>query len=253
MDLFRTRFSKLLSKYNNDKIESYTPYIITLKSKELLKYINSTHNSIDTKIDLLNEYNDTLLFVVKECYNQFNPTLIYAFNDEIHIGFYNVSDNSLMFNGNVHKTLTHMSSFVTHLFTKTLDLPLFFTFTAEIIQFEVDHEMLNYFILRQYDCINNNITRLYKTIDHNGDHTNISLDLILENLEKFIKLESNYILYGNIVKKEIIYVENKHVNQDNFNYKKQDLLTKKVFNVSHIKFDRNFKDTFAKYISNEFL
>lgn len=247
----KTRMQSLLDKHNNNNSSAYKPYIISLKSKEILEYLNFPSNSISEKITQLKNYNDILLSVSKSCYNRFNPSMIYTFNDEIHMVFYNTSDYPDLYNGNIHKTLTTISSYVSRLFTKEFiknDLDFEFTIHAKYIEFDKEYETLNYLVWRQHDCKRNNIITLYKYF--NKDVIYKSLDNITQTLfhnltDKNITHENiEFLIYGNILKKELVYIEHKD---------ESDLLSRKELNVSHKILHKNFKENMIKYILNTYL
>jgi hypothetical protein len=247
----KTRMQSLLNKHNNNNFSSYKPYIISLKSKEILEYLNFQYNSISEKITQLKNYNDTLLSVSKSCYTRFNPSMIYTFNDEIHMVFYNTSDYPDLYNGNINKTLTTISSYVSRLFTKEFiknNLDFEFTIHAKYLEFDKEYETLNYLVWRQHDCKRNNIITLYKYF--NKYFVCNSLDNITQTL--FHNLTDIHIthkdieclIYGNILKKELVYIQNKQ---------ETELSLKKEFNISHELFHINFKENMRKYILNTYL
>lgn len=235
------RMRELLFKYNNGTFDNSKPYIISLKSKKILEYVNNINNSINEKVDSWYEYNKLLVDISKQCYVRFNPSLIYTFNDEIHLVFYNDNNTYL---GNINKTLTTIVSFVTYLFAKESSYSDF-TFYGKYIQFDTTYETLNYLIWRQNDCKRNNIITLYKYFDENCNELSL-LNIInkLDNLEFDITNETLYpILYGNILKKELVYSEDKN----------KELINRKVIVNSSILLSDNFTENLQKYIYNEHL
>jgi len=264
----KTRMQTLLAEYNNKTFTSYKPYIISLKSKEILDYLNNYKQHTLEKINHWSDFNDTLLSITKACYHRFNPTMIYAFNDEIHMVFYNTSDYNDLYNGNIHKIMTTITSFVTQLFTKKfihMGFNFEFTFHAKCIEFLTEYETLNYLVWRQHDCRRNNIITLYKCIDSNI--VDMTLEDVTQNLFHHIKElhinpdNLNFIIYGNIIKKELVYIDNTHYkilynnNQFNtpLNKKEETLITRKEFNVSHHLLHTQFKENLHKYIYNTYL
>jgi hypothetical protein len=250
-DSLKTRMQSALSDYNSDTFTQYKPYVVSLKSKEILEYLNFQKESFDIKLDELNEYNRILISVTKECYNRFNPLMIYTFNDEIHMVFYNVSDYPDLYNGNVNKTITTMASFATRAFTKEFmknHIDFDFTIGAKYIEFSTEYEILNYLIWRQFDCKRNNIITLYKYFS--SDVKYIQLDdvtqLLFHNLKDINISHSqlDFLIYGNVLKKELVYIEN-----DN----ETELSSRKQLNVSHELLHENFKENLTKYIFNTYL
>lgn len=233
------RMRELLLKYNSDKFDSYLPYIISLKSKKILEYVNKRENSIEEKVDSWFEYNKLLINICKECYNRFNPTLIYTFNDEIHLVFYNNNNNN-MYLENINEKLTTIVSYVTYLITKSSKYENF-SFYGKYVQFNTQYETLNYLIWRQLDCKRNNTNELYRYYTQ---------DSIISIEQKIKKLEDNMIdeilhniIYGNILKKELIYIEDKN----------KDLVSRKVITNSNILFSNNFTENLQKYIYNKYI
>jgi hypothetical protein len=247
----KSRMQSLLNKHNNNNFSGYKPYVISLKSKDILEYLNFPYNSVTEKITQLKNYNDILLSVSKSCYNRFNPYMIYTFNDEIHMVFYNTSDYPDLYNGNINKTLTTMSSYVTRLFTQEfmkIDLDFDFTIHAKYAEFDKEYETLNYLVWRQNDCKRNNIITLYKYFTKDVLH--MSLDDITQRLFHALSdinityKDLDFLIYGNILKKELVYIEN----QD-----ETALSCRKELNISHELLHENFKENMTKYILNTYL
>jgi hypothetical protein len=245
----KNRMQNVLYKYNGQEFSQYEPYIVSLKSKEILEYLNTRNLSIKEKIDDWQEYNTMLLKVSQECYDRFNPRMIYSFNDEIHMVFYNTSDYPDLYNGNVNKTLTTMSSFATRQFTKEFNkrnLDFEFTINAKYAEFNQEYEALNYLVWRQLDCKRNNIITLFKYFQEDVKY--LVLDDVTQSLfHKLTDLNMNYeqlkyLINGNVVKKELVYVDM----NDN-------MLTKKELNVSNDLLHENFKENLRKYIYNAYL
>jgi tRNA(His) 5'-end guanylyltransferase len=256
----------LVKEYNSDTFNVYKPYIISLKSKQILEYLNCEKSSIHESIGVFNEYNKILLKVSKECYNKFNPSMIYTFNDEIHMVFYNILDYADLYNGNINKTITIITSFATRVFTKEFmnsELDFDFTIGAKYVEFENNYEVLNYLIWRQLDCKRNNIITLYRY--NNLDVKNMSLEDIRELLLKYLQdinidyLELNYLIYGNIIKKELVYIYSKdkcisYTKDKCTSYTKDKCISiRKEFTISHELLKDNFKENLRKYIYNRYL
>jgi tRNA(His) 5'-end guanylyltransferase len=250
-DSLKMRMQSLLSDYNSDTFTQYKPYIVSLKSKEILEYLNFQKESLHVKLDEWNEYNKILMNVTKECYNRFNPLMIYTFNDEIHMVFYNVSDYPDLYNGNINKTITTMASFVTRMFTKEFmknQINFDFTIGAKHVEFSSEYEVLNYLIWRQFDCKRNNIITLYKYFK--SDVKDMQLEdvtqMLFHNLNDINITHSqlNFLIYGNILKKELVYIENKY---------ETELSSRKQLHISHELLHENFKENLTKYIFNTYL
>jgi len=245
-----TRMETILNDCNNQYFEEYKPYIISIKSKEILKYVNKMQNSFEDKIKQLSNYNKILVNVSKECYIRFNPNLIYSFNDEIHFVFFNSIDFPYLYNGNINKTITTIVSFITRMFIKeflSMNIDVDFTCYGKYAIFKNEYEVLNYLIWRQNDCKRNNIFTLYNYFSKDTLHGK-SLDYMNKNLSIYLnKLKLSFdlrkIIYGNILKKELIYVENKN----------KELSTKKIITNNHDILSDNFDENLQKLIYNRFL
>ena len=72
------RMKKLSSKWNDYNIHPFKPTIVTLKSQDLLKFIN-TLTSYEDKINFYNQWNNVYKNVCESLYNKFNPSMIYYF------------------------------------------------------------------------------------------------------------------------------------------------------------------------------
>jgi hypothetical protein len=245
------RMQSLLNEHNNNNFSEYKPRVISLKSKDILEYLNFPCNTITEKITRFKTYNDILLSVSKTCYNRFNPSMIYTFNNEIHMVFYNTSDYPDLYNGNMNKTLTTMSSYVSRLFTKEFiknDIDFDFTIYAKYAEFDKEYETLNYLVWRQHDCKRNNIITLYKYLTK--DVINTSLDDITQCLFHDLSdinityKDLEFLIYGNILKKKLVYIKNKQETA---------LSCRKELNVSHELLHMNFKENVIKYILNTYL
>lgn len=245
----KTRMQNSLDKYNGKKFDDYKPYIISLKSKEILEYLNFPKENINMQLDTWRQYNSLLQEVVRSSYNRFNPTMMYAFNDEIHFVFYNITDYTDVYNGNVNRLMTTITSFVSRVFTKEFmknDIDFEFTFHAKYIQFNLEYETLNYLVWRQLDCKRNNTITLFKYFNNNT--TYMTLEDVTQNLCHNLKDNNiNYtdlydIIYGFVVKKELIYVE-----------KGDDIIARKVFNVSNLILNEQFRETLHKYVYANYL
>lgn len=245
----KTRMQDLLDVYNGDIVDSYSPYIVSLKSKDILEYINFPKHNITEQINVWSQYNTILQTVIRESYNRFNPTMMYAFNDELHFVFHNTSDYMDVYNGNITRIMTTINSFVTRLFTREFikhGIDFEFTFNAKYAQFSEEYEALNYVIWRQLDCKRNNTITLFKYFKNDTKYMN--LEDVTQNLCHNLKDNNiNYtdlsdIIYGYVVKKELVYIE-----------KGSDIVTRKVFNVSNTVLNDGFKENLHKYIYVNYL
>lgn len=248
----KNRMQDVLHKYNGKEFTPYQPYIVSLKSKEILQYLNTKKTSVKEKIEDWQEYNTLLLKVSQECYDRFSPRMVYAFNDEIHLVFYNTSDYPDLYNGNVTKTLTTISSFATRQFTSEFtkrNLDFDFTIHVKYAEFPREYEALNYLVWRQLDCKRNNIITLFKYFQEDVKY--LVLDDVTQSLfHKLSDVDISYehikfLINGNILKKELVYIESNKSNEEN-----EDMLTRKELNISHELLHENFKENLRKYIYN---
>jgi hypothetical protein len=253
-DSLKTRMQQNVDYFNNDKIELYQPYVISLKSRDILNYVNYPVYSYDNessffkKLDFLNKYNEILVDICKKCYLRFNPNMIYSFNDEIHFVFYNTTDYPDLYNGNIHKTLSTITSYITRLFTQKLQHEFDFTFNAKYVSFSTEYEVLNYLVWRQNDCNRNNIIMMYNYFETNLE--NQKLDDINRKLSECISklqhpIDMKQLVYGNILKKELIYKEKVNDNDDWIN--------RYIINLNHFNLKEHFKENLVKYIYNKIL
>ena len=184
--------------------------------------------------------------------------MIYAFNDEIHMVFYNLSDYPELYNGNKIKMLTTVSSFATRQFTKEFiskNIDFEFTLNAKYVQFDIDYEILNYLVWRQNDCKRNNIITLYKYYNNNVNC--MSLLDITKKLDDNMPLEEktlyeydlNNIIYGLVLKKESFSVP---CRTDGFDIGKVEdvdgFMHRTVINVDNVIFADDFKSNIKKYV-----
>lgn len=241
----KTRMQENANYYNKQRIEAYQPYIISVKSRDILNYVNHQVYSYDNessfikKLDFLNKYNEILVDICKKCYSRFNPNMIYSFNDEIHLVFYNTTDYPDLYNGNIHKTLSTISSYITRLFTQKLQHEFDFTFYAKYVSFSTEYEVLNYLVWRQNDCNRNNIITMYNYFETNLENQKLKditskLLVCIFNLQDH--LDITQVIHGNIIKKELIYNDDK------------DYTGRYVFNLEHFNLKDNFNENLIKYI-----
>lgn len=254
-DSLKNRMQDTLSEYNNKEFTSYQPYIISLKSKEILQYLNTKKTSVKEKIEDWQEYNTLLLKVSQECYDRFNPRMVYAFNDEIHLVFYNISDYPDLYNGNVTKTLTTITSFATTQFTREFtkrNLDFDFTIHAKYAEFVKEYEALNYLVWRQLDCKRNNVITLFKYFQ--DDVKYLLLDDVTQSLfHNLSDLDVTYehvkfLINGNVLKKEIVYIDSNTKNEES-----EEMSSRKELSISNELLHENFKENLRKYIYNVYL
>lgn len=252
------RMRKNIKQYNSTTYHGFKPFVVSLKSKQLLNYISHLV-CLDDKIKQLELIQDVLFDVGKKVYQKYDPHLIYTFQNEVNVVFYYNDSGVYLFNGNVMKTVTSLASFVSvevskSLYKRGIDIDLHFT--GQFVEFDVDYEVLNYLVWRQMDCRRNTITLLYKClhmkyildgkflIDRvkvNEMITSLNLSANQNNIDDSL----HHLLTGNVIKKHVFYSK-KH------NFDKQDnIVLRRSVGVEHIKFSDNFKNNYAKYILNK--
>jgi hypothetical protein len=227
----KKRMQDLIQKYNSDTFDEYRYHIVTVKSREILKYINSDFSSNVKRMDAI------FVKVAKESYDKFGAVLVYTFNNEINFVFDN--ENSY-YKGNINKTLTSIVSYVTNRVTKELfnaGINMEIMFTGKFVEFEKDFETFNYLVWRQCECYRNNILALAK---ENGIDTHqVTTKTLLASLNQV----DHFVLNGSTIKKELIYVENDI----------SDLITRSFFNVDYVIFRDSFSSNIRKYLYNKTL
>lgn len=144
------RMSYYLDKYNSSSAHSYKGHVVVLKSRRVLELFTKNKNSID-KLDMIHS---GMINICESLIEKYNPRLVYTFNDEVHLVFmYDEDDHSrYIFDGNVHKLLTHMSSTMTYLISKVNLLVVNPEVTAKFVQFNNDYELLNFIAWKQSHC-----------------------------------------------------------------------------------------------------
>lgn len=186
-----------LEHYNSESFDPYSYYVISLRSKALLKFLLDKKNNlgdpltINQKIKEFEQHNEILKRVSLKLHEKFNPSTVYSFNDQFHLIFNkDCSVNKRSGDLNVNKNLTTITSFLSVCLTKELlnqGIDLDFTYSAKWMRFNNHVEAFSYLKFRQDEC----------------------RDL---NMEYFISYKSNdspfnmgpepvgYMLYGNLLK-----------------------------------------------------
>lgn len=252
------RMKSYINRLNNVNCHYYKPHIISIKSKQLLKYINNI-TELQDKIVFLNDINNILVNVSKLLFNRFSPHMIYTFHNEINLVFYYNDGGDYLYNGNITKILTSITSCASVYITKELqkrDINIDFLFDGNFVEFDKDFETLNYLIWRQFDCKRNTLTLLYKCLymDHylNGqtDINNIKLDDMKQEIDQQIIEYDQLRLYKTLLTGNIIKKRNFYKQMDN--YIKTDIF-RKIAGVENFYFNDNFKDTLERYIKTKVL
>lgn len=257
----KTRMSKYITK-NNKKCHPFKPFIVTLKSRQILSYFNYL-TSIHDKLKFIDKFNEIMIEVSKKLYKQYDPHMIYTFHDEIHLVFFYSENGNYIYGGDINKIITTLVSYTSIEMTKILtkrSIELDFVYKGQFIEFDNDYEILNYIIWRQLDCKRNIITLLYKCInlekflDNKDKYNYLKLNTMEKDVSNILKQNIELYCTGNILKKSLFYTNtnnpkiilNKENNEDN-------LITRKQINVENFYFSKNFKENFNKYIKNKII
>ena len=256
------RMKKIIEKDNGKIRHYYKPYIVSLKSKTLLTYINNVKNDkennkendkennfLNDKIDLLQNINEILINVSKNLYNKFDPTMIYTFHNEINLVFFYNDNGESIYDGNINKTLTSIVSYASILISKELNkknISIDFVFDGHFVEFDKDYEILNFLVWRQFQCKRNTITLLYKCLKNKNDINNLTLD----DMKYSLPIVSQEFFTGNILKKRkcnslIEYPLNNEI-------KTVEKVRKNIC-IEYLYFHKNFSNVFEKYIKTKIL
>lgn len=249
------RMKRIIEKDNGKKCHFYKPYIVSIKSRALLDLINKVNkskykSSIENKIDLIEKINSILIDVSKKLYLKFDTTIIYTFHNEINLVFFYNENGESIYDGNMNKILTSIISYASILFSKELekhDIFLDFTFDGHLIEFDIDYEILNFLIWRQFECKRNTITLLYKCLHNKKETNNLSLDDMKYNLP----IVPPELFIGNILKKRNFksLIENTKENTENDKIIKN----RKKIGIEYFYFHKNFKNNYEEYIKKKVL
>jgi len=257
----KLRMTKYIDR-NNKKCHSYKPFIVSLKSRQILSYFNYLTNIYD-KLKFIEKFNEIMIEVSKKLYIQYDPHMIYTFHDEIHLVFFYNDHGNYMYSGDINKIITTLVSYTSIELTKILtkrSINLDFVYKAQFVEFDDDYEILNYIIWRQFDCKRNTITLLYKCINlenflNNKEKNNCQkLDTMEKNVSWYLKDKYHTYYTGNILKKTLFYT-NKSNPKIIFNIEncENNLTMRKRLEVEHFYLSDNFKENFNKYIKNKIM
>ena len=252
------RMKKIIEKDNGKIRHYYKPYIVSLKSKTLLTYINNVKNDkaddkendfLKDKIDLLQNINEILINVSKNLYNKFDPTMIYTFHNEINLVFFYNENGESIYDGNINKTLTSIVSYASILISKELNkknISIDFVFDGHFVEFDIDYEILNFLVWRQFQCKRNTITLLYKCLKNKNDINNLTLD----DMKYSLPIVSQEFFTGNIIKKRKC---NSLIQHPLNNEIKTVEKVRKNICIEYLYFHKNFPNVFEKYIKTKIL
>jgi hypothetical protein len=246
----KTRMKKNIDKLNSAKCHYYKPHIVSIKSYQILDFLNKV-TTFNEKVKILELFQQILYESIKPLYKNCSPNMVYTFLDEIHLVFFYNEYGNYIYDGNINKILTTMTSSISVNFCKQLQLhgiDLDFIFSGQIVEFDKDYETLNYLIWRQNDCKRNTLTLLYKCLKLDLDFldiflgndtdsffdlflkkytdSNIKLSEIKKNIDKIlnqdVEISLLHLVRGSIIKKhqKIYYkIKQEEINQKEINEK----------------------------------
>lgn len=257
----KKRMTKYINK-NNKKCHPFKPFVVSLKSRQILSYFNYL-TKIDEKLKFIEKFNEIMIEVSKKLYIQYDPHMIYTFQDEIHLVFFYNENGNYIYSGDINKIITTIVSYTSIEMTKILakrSINLDFVYKAQFVEFDKDYEILNYIVWRQLDCKRNIITLLYKCInlenflDNKDKHNYLKLDVMEKNVYDILKEKLELHCTGNILKKSLFYTNTKNpkvvFNKEN---EHNNLIVRKQINVENFYFSEKFKEYLNKYIKNKIM
>lgn len=257
----KLRMTKYIDQ-NNKKCHPFKPFVVSLKSRQILSYFNYL-TKIDDKLKFIDKFNEIMIEVSKKLYTQYDPHMIYTFQDEIHLLFFYNENGNYMYGGDINKIITAIVSYTSIEMTKILtkrSINLDLVYKAQFVEFDKDYEILNYIVWRQLDCKRNIITLLYKCInfenflDNKDKHNYLKLDVMEKVVSDVLKEKLEVYCTGNILKKSLIYTNTKNP-KIVFNKENEDnnLIVRKKINIENFYFSENFKEYLNKYIKNKIM
>jgi hypothetical protein len=260
----KERMTRYIQEDNSKKCHYFKPHIVSLKSKNLLTHFNLI-SKLDDKLEIIKQHNKMLERVCSSLYLKFDPYMIYAFDNEIHLVFYPNETGIYLYDSDIMKTVTNIVSYASICLTKEMNAFCYeieCIFEGNLVEFGKDYEVLNYIVWRQLDCKRNTITLLYKCINYPGT---VTLDKVaLLELENEVRANVSddvleKMLYGIICKKQIVYIETE---SKSFCWKKgeqlcdedsSELVMRKQMSVLHTPLWVNFRSNLKKYVINKHL
>jgi hypothetical protein len=261
----KERMTRYIKETNGKKCDCFKPHIISLKSRNVLTHYNRL-TKLDDKLASIKQHNTMLERVCRLLYLKFDPRMVYAFDNEIHLVFYPNELGDYLYDGDITKTITNIVSYASICLTKEMNNEIDCVFEGNFVEFGKDYEVLNYIIWRQLDCKRNTISLLYKCVNYESilDNTVTHENVGLVELEKDVRanvpddvLET--FLYGHIFKKQIVYIETEpksvcwREGEQLCDKESSELVTRKQMSVSHTPLWINFKSNLNKYVINKFL
>jgi hypothetical protein len=192
----KTKFQQLYKKFNGAKMHPYKINLMTFKSKDILKKIKYA-NSLEVLTQLQELlYNENFLSKVHE---KWNPTCVFVTLGEIHLlkKYEEDDDYTLLYNGNIHKVLTSLTSIVS--------LSTGFEFSGSFIEFDNDSDIVDFIEIKQRELYRN-VLNFYWANKDTGNEIGFPPPMkdIEDNLD--LKIPDN-LKYGVFVKRNRDYVE----------------------------------------------
>jgi tRNA(His) 5'-end guanylyltransferase len=249
----KNRMKKTLMKLNSGKCHYFKPHIVSIKSYQILNFLN-TITTFDEKVKMLQVFQNILYESIKPLYKNCAPNMVYTFLDEVHLVFFYNEHGNYMYDGNIHKIITMMTSSISINVCKQLQargIDLDFTFTGKIVEFDKDYETLNYLIWRQNDCRRNTMTLLHKCLHidlflENELDLNMKLSEIKKDMDKILEHDIETLLVnllrGNIVKKHCQIYYKIQADENDV------MVTRNTLYIENFLFVDNFDKTFEKYV-----
>ena len=196
------RMNEYIHKSNGKQFHPYKPHVITLRSRQILRCLNKVTN-IDEKHQQLDLYYEKMTGLLTKCYNEFDPTFIYMCNDELHFVFFYNDEGDFRYNGNIHKTMSALTSFVSIHVSRIFPEFEYFYYTTRCIEFDTDYETLNYLIWRQTNSTNNNFQTFYRCLYPTADMKNLTIaNMHFELMRTKMDILSFTNIYGVIMKRQ---------------------------------------------------
>jgi hypothetical protein len=220
-------------KHNNVVFKKYNGYIITIKSVDVLKKLN-TVKRFDNKVLELEAHNELLKQACIELLKEIQPTLIYSFNNEIHLVF---NDSNYLYNGNITKKLSKCVSLSTIALSKAFNRSI--VCTGYAVEFYKNHEILNYLIWRQYDCKRNTLNLLYKCKNPDKEIPKLSV------IENDIEINKK-IIYGIFVKQKLVTINDKKQKE----YLRNTIV---IEEDGELLFDKDFDNNLENLINSKYI
>lgn len=248
------RMHKRQINQNSTQVHCFKPFVISLKNKTISKTLNKLED-LNDKVKHIQEHNKILQEIGKVLYLYFDPRFVYSFNNEINLVFFYNDNGNYIYDGNINKLLTSVASMASVLYSEKTNSKGFFT--ANVVEFDIDHEVLNYIVWRQYDCVRNTTCLLYKCAFKDKY---LDGDLKLENTKSdsmkqlvFAKLNGDYntsdlisVMYGITLKKKLYYkiLETEMINDD-------EVAARYEIKGESVIFNESFKENLQKFVLNK--